>query len=74
MRVNGGWIIGFAVLLLFVCGLLILHKTPFGELIHKHLADRPKRRMLVAAISFTAMFGGLRVLTWLIHNNIVPFS
>jgi hypothetical protein len=74
VRVNGGWIIGFAVLLLFVCGLLILHKTPFGELIHKHLADRPKRRMLVAAISFTAMFGGLRVLTWLIHNNIVPFS
>ena len=29
--------------------------------------------MLVAAISFTAMFGGLRGLTWLIHNHIGPF-
>jgi hypothetical protein len=73
MHLTGAWIIGFGIILLAVCGLLILHKTPLGDLIHKHITDRPRRRMLVAAISFTVTFAGLRALTWSIHNNIGPF-
>ena len=73
MHLTGAWIVAIGIILLVVCGLLLLHKTPLGALIHKHISDRPRRRMLVAAISFTAMFAGLRALTWLIHNNIGPF-
>ena len=73
MHLTGAWIIGMGIVVLSVCGLLILHKTPLGDLIHKHIADRPRRRMLVAAISFTVTFAGLRALTWCIHNNIGPF-
>src|SRR5579863_7149739 len=73
MHLNGAWIIGFGIALLSIFGLLALHKTPLGDLIHKHISDRPQRRMLVAAISFTGMFAGLRLLTWSIHNNIGPF-
>src|SRR5438552_19170497 len=73
MHLTGAWIIALGIVVLALCGLILLHKTPLGTLIHKHIPDRPRRRMLVAAVSFTAMFAGLRGLTWLIHNDIGPF-
>ena len=73
MHWTGAWIIALGILFLAAIGLLLLHRTPLGGLIHKHIPDRPRRRMLVASISFTVMFAGLRILTWLIHNDIGPF-
>lgn len=73
MHATGAWIIAGGIVILVVVGLLLLHKTPLGDLIHRHIPDRPKRRMLVAAISFAVTFSGLRLLTWLIHNDIGPF-
>lgn len=70
---TGAWIIGGGVVLLMAVGLLLLHKTPLGNAIHRHITDRPRRRMLVAAVSFAVTFSCLRLLTWSIHNNIGPF-
>jgi hypothetical protein len=73
MQLKEVWVIGGGLALLVVCGLLVLHKTPAGKFIHRHITDRPRRRMLVAAVSFAVTFCGLRLLTWSIHNNISPF-
>jgi hypothetical protein len=73
MHLSGAWLVALGVAGVATIGLLLLHKTPLGDLIHQHISDRPRRRMLVAAISFTATFVGLRILTWLIHNDIGPF-
>lgn len=73
MHLTFAWLTGSGIVLLVTVGLLLLHKTPLGDLIHKHISDRPRRRMLVAAISFAAMFAGLRALTWSIHSGIGPF-
>src|SRR5258708_7778035 len=73
MHWTGAWIVGCGLLLLGGAGLFLLHRTPVGGLIHKHIPDRPQRRMFVASISFAVTFAGLRALTWSIHNNIGPF-
>ena len=73
MHLNGAWIIAGGLVMLGICGLLVLHKTPVGGLIRTHIQERPRRRMFVASISFSVTFAGLRLLTWAIHNNIGPF-
>ncbi len=73
MHLTGAWIVGIGIAVGCAVALLILHRTPAGDIIHRHIPDRPSRRMFLAAISFFFTFGGLRLLTWSIHNNIGPF-
>lgn len=57
----------------FAIVLLLLHRTPLGALVHEHIPDRPRRRLLLASIGFFLTFASVRALTWSIHNNIGPF-
>jgi len=50
-----------------------LHRTRLGSLLHKHIPDRPQRRLFVASLGFFFTFGAVRMLTFAIHNNIGPF-
>jgi hypothetical protein len=41
--------------------------------LQRHIPDTPRRRILLAAISFFFTFAGVRALTWSIHNHVGPF-
>jgi|SRR5581483_3847253 len=70
---TAGWIIPIFVGVTAGLILLLLHRTPVGDLLHRHIPDTPRRRLLLASISFFITFAGVRALTWSIHNNIGPF-
>ncbi len=53
--------------------MLLLHRTSLGRLIHEHIPDRPRRRLLLASIGFFLTFASVRALTWSIHHHIGPF-
>ncbi|HYL16876.1 MAG TPA: hypothetical protein VEV41_27840 [Terriglobales bacterium] len=72
-RLTGAWILAAFVVLGTACGTLLLHRTGLGDLLHQHIPDRPKRRLLLASVSFFCTFAVLRALTWSIHNHIGPF-
>lgn len=57
----------------FAIVLLLLHHTPLGTLVHEHIPDRPRRRLLLTSVGFFLTFACVRALTWSIHNNIGPF-
>lgn len=70
---NGAWIFLIFVIVAVSVLLLLLHKTPLGDLVHQHIPDRPRRRLFVAAVSFFVTFAGVRALTWSIHHEVGPF-
>jgi hypothetical protein len=70
---NGAWIFLIFVVAVITVLLLLLHKTPLGDLLHEHIPDRPRRRLFVAAVSFFVTFAGVRALTWSIHHEVGPF-
>ena len=70
---TGAWIVAIAAVLASTAVLLVLHHTRLGSLLHKHVPDRPRRRMFLASLAFLFTFAGLRLLTWAIHNDIGPF-
>jgi hypothetical protein len=53
--------------------LLLLHHTPLGAMLHEHIPDRPRRRLLLASVGFFIAFASVRALTWCIHHDIGPF-
>jgi hypothetical protein len=73
MHWTGAWIVAIAVAVGVVFTLILLHRTPLGSLIHRHIPDRPHRRLFLASISFFLTFATVRVLTYSIHHNIGPF-
>ncbi|MBV8476968.1 MAG: hypothetical protein JOZ36_09900, partial [Acidobacteria bacterium] len=70
---TGAWIVAIFVAALAVVILLLLHRTPAGDFLHRHIPDTPRRRILLAAIAFFVTFAGVRALTWSIHNHVGPF-
>ena len=70
---TGAWLVVIFVAVLSAALVSLLHFTPAGELLHRHIPDTPRRRILLAAIAFFLTFGGVRALTWSIHNHIGPF-
>ncbi len=63
--------IGIAICIAIV--MLLLHHTGLGALVHEHIPDRPRRRLLLASIGFFITFACVRLLTWSIHHEIGPF-
>ncbi len=67
--------ISTALLVAAITAVLVffLHRTRLRSLLHEHIPDRPQRRLFVASLGFFFTFGGVRLLTFAIHNNIGPF-
>jgi hypothetical protein len=65
------------ILLLAIAGsaffLLLLQGTPFGEILHDRLPDRPRRRLFVASVSFFLTFAGVRAVVFAVLHDIPPF-
>lgn len=70
---TGAWVIFIFVVAMTAAILALLHLTPAGDLVRRHVPDTPRRRILLSSIAFFLTFAGVRALTWSIHNNVGPF-
>jgi hypothetical protein len=62
------------ILLAMVALLLVLfHRTRLGSLLHEHIADRPRRRLFLASLSFFLTFAIVRAMVFCIRHEIPPF-
>jgi hypothetical protein len=65
------------ILLLVIAGtaffMLLLQGTPFGDVLHERIPDRPRRRLFVASVSFFLTFAGVRAVVYAVLHNIPPF-
>lgn len=67
---------GFLLLILLAMVALLLallHRTRLGPLVHDHIADRPRRRLFLASISFFLTFAIVRGMVYCIRHQIPPF-
>jgi len=53
--------------------LVLLHRTRLGSLLHEHIADRPRRRLFLASVSFFLTFAIVRGMVFCIRHQIPPF-
>jgi hypothetical protein len=63
------------LILLAMLALLLglLHRTPLGSLLREHIADRPRRRLFLASVSFFLTFAIVRGMVFCIRHQIPPF-
>src|ERR1700678_3695442 len=73
MHSNDAVILLLFLLAMIAALLLLLHRTPLGSLLHEHIADRPRRRLFVASISFFLTFAIVRGMVFCIRHQIPPF-
>src|SRR5579863_7538039 len=67
------WILLLTLTVMLTLMLLVLHRTPLGALIGEHIADRPRRRLFLASVSFFLTFAIVRGMVFCIVHNIPPF-
>jgi hypothetical protein len=67
------WPLSLSIVATVVIVLLLLHKTKAGELFHLHVHDRPRRRLLLAAIGFFVTFAVARSMAYAAYREIRPF-
>jgi hypothetical protein len=53
--------------------LFVLHRTRLGSLVREHIADRPRRRLFLASVSFFLTFAIVRGMVFCILHQIPPF-
>jgi hypothetical protein len=64
----------FPVLLAMIALLLLLlRRTRLGSLLREHIADRPRRRLFLASVSFFLTFAMVRGMVFAIQHQIPPF-
>jgi hypothetical protein len=67
------WLPGLSILAIIIVVLLVLHRPKVGELFHLHVRDRPKRRLLLAAIGFFVTFAVARCMAFAAYRSVGPF-
>jgi hypothetical protein len=67
------WALGSSVAMMMAAVLLFLYQPKIGALFHMHVKDRPKRRLLLAAIGFFLTFALARGMAWGAYRNTGPF-
>src|SRR5206468_9904162 len=67
------WLLGLSILVTIAAVLLLFRKPRVGELFRAHVRDRPKRRLLLAAIGFFVTFAVARAMAYAAHRNAGPF-
>jgi hypothetical protein len=67
------WLFGFIVFVTTALVLLLLYLPRVGELFHQHVRDRPRRRLLLAAVGFFLTLGLARSVAYAAGRDIGPF-
>jgi hypothetical protein len=73
MHWNDAAVLLLILLVMIAVLLLLLHRTPLGSLVREHIADRPRRRLFLASISFFLTFAIVRGMVFCIVHEIPPF-
>jgi hypothetical protein len=73
MHWTGAWILLLIITSGIILMLVLLHRTPMGQLLHRHIPDRPRRRLFLASISFFFTFATVRGMVFAITHDIGPF-
>lgn len=73
MHWNAALILLLVLLAMIAVLLTLLHRTPLGALLHKHISDRPRRRLFLASVSFFLTFAIVRGMVYCITHQIPPF-
>jgi len=73
MRSNDAVVLALILLAMIALLLLLLHRTRLGSLLREHIADRPRRRLFLASISFFLTFAMVRGMVFAIQHQIPPF-
>jgi len=66
------WPLALTIFVTVAVVLLLLHNTKIGELFHRHVRDRPRRRLILAAIGFFVTFAVARSMAWAAYREIGP--
>lgn len=66
------WPLGVVIVVTIAVVLLVLHNTKLGELFHRHVRDRPRRRLILAAIGFFVTFAVARSMAYAAYRNVGP--
>jgi hypothetical protein len=67
------WILLPVLLVVMAALLFLLHRTRIGPLLREHIADRPRRRLFIASVSFFLTFAIVRGMVFCIVHQIPPF-
>ena len=67
------WPLAISILLTTAIVLVLLHYSRIGDLFHRHVRDRPKRRLFLAAIGFFVTFAVARSMAYAAYRSVGPF-
>src|SRR6267154_1330147 len=67
------WILLLILLAMLAALLWLLNRTRLGVIVRERIADRPRRRLFVASVSFFVTFATVRGMVFAIRHNIPPF-
>jgi len=73
MHSNDAVVLALILLAMIALLLLLLHRTRLGSLLREHIADRPRRRLFLASVSFFLTFAMVRGMVFAIQHQIPPF-
>jgi hypothetical protein len=66
------WLLALSVVVTVAVVLLLLQNRTIAKLFHTHVRDRPKRRLLLAAIGFFVTFAVARSFAYAVFRNAGP--
>src|SRR5580700_10494805 len=67
------WILLPVLLATMAALLFVLRRTRLGALLREHIAERPRRRLFLASVSFFLTFTIVRGMVYCIRHQIPPF-
>ncbi|HUJ31449.1 MAG TPA: hypothetical protein VLY23_09225 [Candidatus Acidoferrum sp.] len=67
------WLLGLSILATVAAVLLLLRNAKVEALFHLHVRDRPRRRLLLAAIGFFFTFAVARAIAYAAYRDVGPF-
>ncbi len=73
MHLNDAAILLLILVAMLALLLVLLRRTRLGSLLHEHIADRPRRRLFLASVSFFLTFAIVRGMVFCIRHQIPPF-
>ncbi len=73
MHLDDALVLLVVLLAMIALLLVLLHRTRLGSLLHEHIADRPRRRLFLASLSFFLTFAIVRGMVYCILHQIPPF-
>ena len=73
MRLHIDWILLPFLLAITAVLLFLLRRTRLGPLLRERIADRPRRRLFIASVSFFLTFATVRGMVFCIVHQIPPF-